>query len=126
MASDGGRATLPAMKSSLWCSATVALLLLVPISCLHASAEGDDLRVADAELNAVYQKALDAMPDGDAKEKLRDSQRAWIAYRDAEVALYAALGTGGGGLKITQTELTEERTKRLRGIAEDARNGTTQ
>ena len=126
MAFDGGHATLPAMKSSLWCSVTVALLLIVPIPCLHASAEGDDLRAADAELNAVYQKALNAMPDGDAKEKLRDSQRAWITYRDAEITLYAALGTGGGGLKITQTELTEERTKRLRGIAEDARSGTTQ
>ena len=62
----------------------------------------------------------------EAKEKLRAAQRAWIAYRDAEIALYSSLGTGGGGLKIIQTELTQERTKRLRGIAQDARNGTVQ
>ena len=114
------------MKIFLSCSAALALLLTVLAPSLHASAEGDDLRAADAELNAVYQKALKTMSDDDAKDKLREAQRAWIAYRDAEIALYAAMGTGGGGLKITQTELTEERTKRLRGITEDARNGTVQ
>ena len=126
MTFDRQRVTMPAMKNFLWCSAAVALLLIAPISSTYASAEGDDLRAADAELNAVYQKALNALAGADAKEKLRESQRAWIAYRDAEVAFYAALGTGGGGLKITQTELTEERTTRLRGSAEDARNGTVQ
>ena len=114
------------MKLLLSYSAAFVLLWTALALTLHASAEGDDLRAADAELNAVYQKALNAMPDSEAKEKLRETQRAWIAYRDAEIALYAAMGTGGGGLKITQTELTEERTKRLRGITEDARNGTVQ
>ena len=107
-------------------SLTLVLSGFCLTSSLRASAEGDDLRAADAELNRIYQKALGAMPDANAKEKLRADQRAWIAYRDAEVELYATIGTGGGGLKITQKELTEERTKRLKGIAEDARNNTVQ
>lgn len=114
------------MKHPLSCSVAVALLLAALAPSLHASAEGEDLRAADAELNTAYQKALDTMPDGEAKGRLREAQRAWIAYRDAELVLYGALGTGGGGLKIIQTELTAERTKRLRGIAQDARNGTVQ
>ncbi len=108
---------------------TVAIIVLLSgvgaSSSLRASAEGDDLRAADAELNEAYQTALGAVPS-ENKAKLREAQRAWIAYRDAEVSLYAELGRGGGGLKIVQTELTEERTKRLKGIAQDARDGGVQ
>ena len=116
------------MKSTLLRVGASLLLFshLTAAPFARASAEGDDLRAADAELNRTYQATLDAMPGAAAKTRLREAQRAWIAYRDAEVALYAEMGTGGGGLKITQTELTEERTKRLQGIATDARSGTVQ
>ena len=100
----------------------VALLSVLLTFCLtaslRASAEGDDLRAADAELNAVYQKALNAMPSADAKDKLREAQRAWVAFRDAELALNATLpGASGNTLKMLQTGLTGTRTKQLRLLA---------
>ncbi len=54
---------------------------------------------ADAELNVIYRRAVDAadsLPDGE--EMLRDAQRAWIAFRDAACDL-EALSTEGGSMQ---------------------------
>ncbi len=103
--------------------AVVSMLLcwaVVPMA--RASAEGEELRAADAELNASYQKAMDAMPTAAAKTKLRESQRAWVAFRDAEIALHGAMeGASGNTLKMLQTELTETRTKQLKELAAGAK-----
>ena len=101
----------------------LVLLLLVfslgPAPRVRASSAGNDLTVADAELNAAYQKALAAMPSAESKTKLREAQRAWVAFRDAEVALRATIPpVSGNGLKILQTELTDARTKQLQELAE--------
>ena len=88
---------------------------------INASEEGDDLRAADAQLNTSYQEALEVMPTEAAKTKLRQAQRAWVAFRDAEIALNAELpGASGNILKMLQTELTETRTKQLQALAEAA------
>ena len=41
----------------------------------------------DTRLNAIYQVALDAQ-EGERRTALRDVQRAWLAYRDANCAFY--------------------------------------
>jgi uncharacterized protein YecT (DUF1311 family) len=83
---------------------------------------------ADAELNAVYQKALAAIPElagdppWDAKsweDALRASQRAWVAFRDAECEKHVAMfWTNGSGATVDilgcKTEKTEQRTKELK------------
>ncbi len=83
---------------------------------------------ADTELNATYQKALAAIPGfasdppWDAKSwetALRASQRAWVAFRDAEcdghVAMFWTNGTGAtGDILGCKTEKTEQRTKELK------------
>lgn len=84
---------------------------------------------ADAELNAAYQAALKAVPQFAAGEKpydarsweqaLRASQRAWVAYRDAECKDHVAMfWTGGSGASADiigcMTEMTRARTKRLK------------
>ncbi len=53
---------------------------------------GADASDADAELNRVYQQLLSTMKsDANAAKKLRAAQRAWIAFRDAQLeALYPA------------------------------------
>ena len=110
------------MKSN-FCRVTAILLIfssffLTPIS--RASEEGDDLRAADSVLNDAYKETLDAMPTATAKSKLREAQRAWIAFRDAEIALKGELpGASGNTLKIYQTELTELRTKQLKTLRTD-------
>lgn len=82
---------------------------------------------ADAVLNAAYKRALAAVPKlatekpYDAKsweEALRKSQRAWLAYRDAEckehVPMHWSGGTGTTAEVLGCMEtLTEARTKAL-------------
>jgi uncharacterized protein YecT (DUF1311 family) len=90
---------------------------------------GAELEKADTELNRVYAKALTAVPGlatdetpFDAKSweaSLRASQRAWVAFRDAECEEHVAKFWGGGtGATVDvlgcKTEKTEQRTKELK------------
>lgn len=73
---------------------------------------------ADNALNEAY-KALVAQMDQDGKAKLRESQLAWIHFRDADTAFaYHNSGEGGslGGLIATnhKVDLTLERLKELK------------
>ncbi len=47
---------------------------------------GEDRGVADSEMNRVYEQLLaKAKTDSTSAEKIRAAQRAWIAFRDAEL-----------------------------------------
>ena len=76
-------------------------LLLIALTPLTAPAQTQaemdreacgEYQKADAELNRVYQQVLgEYKADALFVEKLRVSQRAWLAYRDAQLgALYPA------------------------------------
>ena len=59
-------------------------LTLAAAGLSQANAPADD---ADAELNRYYTAAMDRLKEQDwdqARTELRDAQRAWIKYRDAE------------------------------------------
>lgn len=75
-----------------------------------------DAAVADKKLNAAYQKAM-ADLDDEGKALLKASQRAWLAYRDAEAARVADEMRGGSAAPLlyagTLATLTKERTARL-------------
>ena len=76
---------------------------------------------ADKELNDTY-KALLTGVDQEGKAKLKDAQRAWIQFRDADTALaYRISGEGGslGGLIAMnhKLDLTTERTRQLKEFA---------
>lgn len=83
---------------------------------------------ADAELNRVYQKLLAANAEDKVfVEKLKNAQRAWIAFRDAQLeALYPTVDnprvTYGSVYPmchcIAEEELTVERTRQLRRMLE--------
>lgn len=104
------------------------------IDCANASTTADlnacadeELSKADAALNEAYKRALAAIPalasdkPYDAKsweEALRASQRAWVAYRDAECKGHVAMfWSGGSGASADilgcMSELTRARTKSL-------------
>lgn len=82
---------------------------------------------ADAELNKVYAEALKSIPEMageppyDAKAwegALRASQRAWLAYRDAECDAHVPMfWTGGTGATSEivgcKTTMTKARTKEI-------------
>jgi uncharacterized protein YecT (DUF1311 family) len=105
--------------------AALLILLLIPIAHIHAQtqaamnaqARAEFVR-ADAELNKTYEALLKKLPDGQGKEKLKQSQRAWLAFRDAEAA-FAADQTRGGSMTPTMryermSELTHQRIKQLK------------
>ena len=72
---------------------------------------------ADAELNKTYEALLTRLPDAGSKEKLKQSQRAWLAFRDAEAAFVADQARGGSMASTiryeTMKELTQQRIKQL-------------
>lgn len=82
---------------------------------------------ADTALNRVYKQALAAVPKRaieppyDAKSweaALRESQRAWLAYRDSECKTHQSMFWGGGSgtsavVLGCMTEKTKARTKEL-------------
>ena len=76
-----------------------------------------DFQQTDASLNGAYAEAMKAVP-ADAQESLRESQRAWLQYRDtmAEFEAKAAADANAAGLS-TMTKLTRKRWDWLRGIA---------
>lgn len=115
---------------------TVAAAGETPADCTEAlstvemnNCAASEFEKADAELNRVYQDALADIPKMamdeppfDAKsweEALRASQRAWIAFRDAECEDHVEkFWTGGSGATVEiigcKTEKTEQRTKELK------------
>ena len=64
---------------------------------------------ADAELNRVY-KRLRATLDDQGKTLLRDAQRAWIKYRDAECLRHRDGVRGGTMMPIVEIGCLEEMT----------------
>jgi uncharacterized protein YecT (DUF1311 family) len=105
--------------------AALLIWLLIPVAQIHAQtqaamnaqARGDFVK-ADAELNKTYEALLTKLPDAESKQKLKQSQRAWLAFRDAEAA-FVADQAGGGSMAPTiryetKAELTEQRIKQLK------------
>ena len=79
-----------------------------------------ETQVQDARLNRAYRLAQQTL--GAAQQSpLRDAQRQWIKYRDANCGLYGRL-TGGSIDRINGAscvlEMTKERTENLNGLAE--------
>lgn len=78
--------------------------------------EGDNFEQADSQLNAVYARLMKKIGAA-GQSKLREAQKSWIAYRDAQCA-FETLGAIDGsihGMVSAQclTDLTRQQTKRL-------------
>jgi uncharacterized protein YecT (DUF1311 family) len=78
-----------------------------------------DARQADTALNEVY-RSLMVKLDAANQTRLRDAQRAWVAFRDKECVFRTGGGTGQEGtiwpmlMLKCDTELTTARTRELR------------
>jgi len=94
-----------------------------------------DYQKADAALNAAYQRALARIPAMAADDKpfdaksweraLRQSQRAWIAFRDAECKDHVPMfWTGGTGTTVAVYGCLIDKTKaRTRELVENYEGG---
>lgn len=81
-----------------------------------------ELSLQDTRLNLAYKNAMSALSD-ESKSRLRDAQRIWIKFRDADCGIYYNLSGGtmdslnGAGCELS---MTQERADALEWIA---RNG---
>jgi uncharacterized protein YecT (DUF1311 family) len=105
--------------------ASQLLSLFVALAHIHAQTQAAmnaqrraEFERADAELNKSYEALLKKLPDEQGKEKLKQSQRAWLAFRDSEAAFAADQARGGSMAPTiryeTMTELTQQRIKQLK------------
>jgi uncharacterized protein YecT (DUF1311 family) len=105
----------------------LVIWLLIPVAQMHAQTQAAmnaeawaDFKKADAELNSAYAALMAKVPDAGSKQKLKESQRAWVAFRDAEAAFAAGGGTMAPTLRYaTMTELTGQRIKQLKTHLEE-------
>ena len=78
---------------------------------------------ADSERNKTYEALLTKLSDTESREKLKESQEAWLAFRDAEAA-FAADQLRGGSMAPTiryetMTGLTQQQIKQLKSHLEE-------
>ena len=108
----------------------IAALVAFPTSHANAQSQAEmnrqaakDFEKVDAELNRTYESLLTKLPDVGSKEKLKQSRRAWLAFRDAEAAFVADQARGGSIAPTiryeTMTELTQQRIKQLKARLTD-------
>jgi uncharacterized protein YecT (DUF1311 family) len=99
------------------------VLACAPLALAQTQLEMNDKAAAefakaDKELNEVYAKVIGVLDD-QAKEMLKRSQRAWVAFRDAEAAFRADAEARGGSMwplvhEGVRGKLTRDRVKALR------------
>jgi uncharacterized protein YecT (DUF1311 family) len=95
-----------------------ASLLLTALHPLRASELGKEMNDADAKLNTVYQKVIKGLPNDAAREKLKAAQRAWVAWRDAEVKTSQSIYEDGKTGLFMMLSLTQQRIKQLEAIGQ--------
>ena len=79
-----------------------------------ASQAGKEYNDSEKELNATYQAVLATVTDPQDRRLLVEAQRAWIKFRDAEVAFHARYFPSSKGGLFVATDMTQERTKKLK------------
>ena len=105
--------------------ATLLIWLVIPVAQIHAQTQAAmnaqaraEFAKADAELNKTYEALLAKLPDAESKQKLKESQRAWLAFRDAEAGFAADQARGGSMAATicyeTMKELNQQRIKQLK------------
>ena len=115
------------------------LLTAQPLDCGEARTQAEmnecavrHFEAADAELNAVWPRALayargldaDGVPAFDdrpsAEARLREAQRAWLTFRDAHCAVAGYEARGGSMESMVyegcRAQVTGERTEQLRSL----------
>lgn len=96
--------TLPAAAEEIDCRAPQAQTDMT--LCAQA-----DFDAADQRLNALYGEIRQRLTGEDAKlARLREAQRAWIAYRDAECAFRSSAVEGGSAQPMVEAQCRAEKT----------------
>ena len=115
------------MKILTLFAATVLLITAMPFESsycedfnlkLPGTEEAATVEQANRELDAVYKQLMGKL-DADGQKALKEAERSWIKWRDAEAVLIARVGgaVGGSDLRVdvltAQAELINQRTEVL-------------
>jgi uncharacterized protein YecT (DUF1311 family) len=98
---------------------TVVLLKRAWTSALRGNGEDDKALKSskqgsakvDQDLNSAYGKLKGALGD-EQKQLLKEAQRSWLAWRDAEIKFASAVGLGSSSAGLLDS-VAEDRTKQL-------------
>ena len=104
-----------------------SVVLLISVAQIHGQTQAEmnavarsDFARADADLNKTYQSVLAKLRDPESKQKLRETQRAWVTSRNAAVARADKEAEGGSMAPTlryeTMTHLTQQRIKELKAM----------
>ena len=121
------------MRTAILAAAIVAVFAAAPAlaedeegaNCISGQSDMDacsspNVQQADQRLNDVYRSLRGDLSAQD-KVRLRDSERAWIAFRDKECAFRTSSTAHGGNytqqLSVCLAEMTNERLTELNRIA---------
>lgn len=100
----------------LWIFLLLAAAASLLCGLVSASQAGREYNDSDAELNAVYQKALAIITEPEDRRLLVEAQRSWLKFRDAEVAFHARYFPESKGGLFVKTGMTQVRTSELKGL----------
>lgn len=93
------------------------LAVSVALCCVSvASQKGKAFNEADKELNDAYSKVLSRITDPEEKRLYIEAQRAWLKFRDAEVAFDVRYFPGGAGATWKSFDMIQTRTEELKRL----------
>ncbi len=105
-------------------------LATAPLTLSVAQRPGDEeqqqLDRANTALDRIYQSLLGALSP-DEQQALKETERAWVKWRDLEADLSARLSTAGGSARRVAfseaaLKLVQERQQVLQGYLQDAKS----
>jgi len=96
--------------------AVLALAASPLIQLASASEAGKEFNQSDAALNVAYKAVLATIKNPQERASFVEAQRAWITFRDRNVALFAARYPASKGGLFYNTHLTKERTAFLNAL----------
>jgi uncharacterized protein YecT (DUF1311 family) len=93
------------------------LAVSIALCCVSvASQKGKAFNEADRELNDAYNKVLSRIADPEDKRLYLEAQRAWLKFRDAEVAFDVHYFPGGAGATWKSIDMIQTRTEELKRL----------
>lgn len=92
----------------------VCLLSIAPL--ILASEANKTYRLADNQLNQIYQELIFKIKVSRNRQSLINAERAWIEFRDADVGFYGKYYTGSKDGLFLKIKLTEDRIAYLQLI----------
>ena len=88
-----------------------------------AECAGKEYKKADSELNKVYRQLMEKLDDPGHKSALKESEVAWLKYRDSNCDFESYLNRGGTIYPIVntgcRTRMTQARTSELKEMLKE-------